>query len=79
MEDKIIEIIEELAGIKNLKENKDMDLIENEILDSLAFIELIYKLEEEFNIEIQPTEVEADTWRKVNTIEKLVINLKKEK
>ncbi len=77
MEDKIIEIIEELSEIKNLKENKEMDLIENDVLDSLAFIELIYRLEEEFDIEIQPTQVKSDTWRKISEIEKLVANLKK--
>lgn len=77
MEDKIIEIIEELAEINNLKENKEIDLIENEILDSLAFIELIYRLEEEFNIEIEPTQVKSDTWRKISEIEKLVLDLKK--
>lgn len=76
MEDKIIEIIEELAEIENLKENKEMDLIENDVLDSLAFIELIYRLEEEFNIEIEPTQLKSDTWRKISEIEKLVINLK---
>jgi len=76
MEDKIIQIIEELTDYKELREDIDIDLIENEILDSLAFIELIYKLEEEFDIEIQPTQVKSDTWRKVSTIEELVKQLK---
>lgn len=76
MEDKIIEIIEKLTGFKNLKENIEIDLLENEILDSLAFIELIATLEDEFNIEIQPTQVEPNTWRKVKTIVELVENLK---
>ena len=53
MEEKIIEIIENLTGYDKLKENVDIDLLENEILDSLAFIELMTTLEEEFNIEIQ--------------------------
>ena len=76
MEDKIIEIIEKLTGFKNLKENIEIDLLENEILDSLAFIELIATLEDEFNIEIQPTQVEPNTWRKVKTIVELVEKLK---
>ena len=76
MEDKIIEIIEKLTGFKNLKENIEIDLLENEILDSLAFIELIATLEDEFNIEIQPTQVEPNNWRKVKTIVELVENLK---
>ena len=75
MEDRIIEIIEELTDFKGLRENKNIDLLENEILDSLAFIELITSLEEEFNIEIQPTQVSPDTWRSVYKISKLVKNL----
>jgi len=76
MEERIIEILEEVTEVKNLKDNKEIDLIENDILDSLAFIELIYKLEEEFNIEIQPTQVDSSTWRKVSSIEKMVKNFK---
>lgn len=77
MEERIIEIIENLTGFKNLKKNKDIDLLENEILDSLAFIELITNLEEEFDIEIQPTQVSPDTWRKIENIVKMVEDLKK--
>lgn len=75
MEEKIIKIIENLTGYKDLKENKNIDLLENEILDSLAFIELITALEEEFDVEIQPTQVPADTWRSVENISKLIISL----
>lgn len=76
MEEKIIEIIEKLTGYKNLKDNIDIDLIENEILDSLAFIELITTLEEEFDIEIQPTQVDPNTWRNIKKIADLVKSLK---
>lgn len=76
MEEKIIEIIENLTGYDKLKENVDIDLLENEILDSLAFIELMTTLEEEFNIEIQPTQVETNTWRSVKKIAELVEKLK---
>lgn len=76
MEEKIIEIIENLTGYKKLKENRDIDLLENEILDSLAFIELITTLEEEFDIEIQPTQVEPNTWKNIKKISDLVKSLK---
>lgn len=75
MEEKIIEIIEDLTGYKDLKKNKEIDLLENEILDSLAFIELISSLENEFNIEIQPTQVDPNTWRSINSIIDLVKSL----
>ena len=57
---------------ETIKDNLDIDLIENEILDSLAFITLISRLEEEFDIEIQPTQVKPDTWRSINSIIELV-------
>ena len=72
MEERVIEIIENLTGYKELKENKDIDLLENEILDSLAFVELITVLEEEFDIEIQPTQVNPETWRNVEKIIELI-------
>ena len=75
MEEKIIEIIEDLTGYKDLKNNKEIDLLENEIIDSLAFIELISSLENEFNIEIQPTQVDPNTWRSIKSIIDLVKSL----
>lgn len=70
MEERIIQIIEELTGVKDI--NKSTDLLEEEILDSLAFIELIETLENEYDIEIQPTQVPANTWKNVNNIVKLI-------
>lgn len=74
MEDKIINMISEICEDETIKDNLDIDLIENEILDSLAFITLISRLEEEFDIEIQPTQVKPDTWRNIKSIIELVKN-----
>ena len=79
MEEKVIEIIEKVTGYKDLVNNIDIDLLENEILDSLAFIELITALEDEFDIGIQPTQVNPDTWRKVKLIEKMISTLTENK
>lgn len=76
MENKIIEILVEVCGDERIKENMDIDLIENDILDSLAFTELISRLEEEFGIEIQPTQVNPNSWRTVKSIVELVKNYK---
>ena len=77
MEDRIIEIIERITEYKDLKNNKDIDLLENEILDSLAFIELIEMLNEEFNIELQPTQIKPNTWRSVKSIAEYIQQLLK--
>lgn len=70
MKEQIIEIIERLTDYKGI-DNKT-DLYEEDILDSLAFIELIAELENTFNIEIQPTQVSSDTWQTVDNIVKMV-------
>ncbi|MBQ9658171.1 MAG: hypothetical protein IJV31_05315 [Clostridia bacterium] len=75
MKKRIIEIIENLTEFKGLEKNPKIDLIEEDILDSLSFIELIAALEDEYNIEIQPTQVDADSWRSVENIAKLVKKL----
>ena len=75
MEKRIIEIIEDLTEFKGLEKNPTIDLIEEDILDSLSFIELIAALEDEYNIEIQPTQVDADSWRSVENIARLVKKL----
>ena len=72
MEDKIIDIIVEICEDESIRDNLEIDLIENELLDSLAFITLLSRLEEEFDIEIQPTQISGDTWRSVKSIIELV-------
>ena len=72
MKEKIIEMIIRLTEYEELRHNPDVNLIEEDILDSFAFIELIAKLEDEFNIEIQPTQIPGDTWRSVDKIVKMV-------
>lgn len=78
MEERIINIIVEICEDESIKDNLDIDLIENEILDSLGFITLISRLEEEFDIEIQPTQIAPDTWRRIGSIIELVKSYKGE-
>ena len=66
MKEQIIKIIEGLTDYKDI-DNKT-DLLEEDILDSLAFIEL----ENTLNIEIQPTQVPSDTWQNIDNIVKMV-------
>ena len=80
MKEKIIDIIIRLTGYEDLRDNLNVNLIEDYILDSLAFIELMAELENEFNIEIQPTQVPNDTWNSINNIVKMVkLEIEKQK
>jgi acyl carrier protein len=56
--------------------DESIDLIDSGIMDSFTYGELLYALEDEFGIEIQPTQVEVDVWRSVERISELVDELK---
>ncbi len=72
MEKKIISIICEICGSDEVRKNKNIDLLAEDVLDSMAFIELVQRLEDEFDIEIQPTEEKPSTWRNVKNILEMV-------
>ena len=77
MREEILELIVRLTGNVELRENDNFDLIEDDILDSLAFIQLISELEDKFDIEIQPTQIDVDTWRSVDGIVRMVEGLER--
>ena len=70
MKDENIKIIKEISNTDEDIEN--IDLLENEILDSLAFIELINELEDRFDIEIYPTQIDSNVWRSAKKIAEMV-------
>ena len=74
---RVLQIVIEETGCEELRDNPDMDLISNDIIDSLAFINLIDILDMEFSIDIQPTQVTSDTWRTVAKITEMVNELTK--
>lgn len=72
MKDKIIDIIVKVSYDTKIREDNNIDLIKSGILDSLGFINLLSMLEDEFDIEIQPTQIPSSTWRHVDSIVQLV-------
>lgn len=74
MRRKIIDIICDVSGDELVKKNENIDLIENDILDSLAFLNLVTRLEDEFDIEIQLTQIDPLIWHKVDTIVEYITN-----
>lgn len=79
MRDKIIEIIYEISENEEFKVNPDIDLIENEVIDSMDFLELISCIEETFNIELIVSQIPSSVWRKVNSISEMIEEYIKEK
>ncbi len=70
MEDKIKDILYEVCDDERVYE-EGIDLLE-EVIDSMALIELFSRLEEEFDIEVQPTEIPLDSLRTIEGIKELI-------
>ena len=73
---RILEILVELTGADELFDDESIDLIDSGIMDSFTYGELLYALEDEFGVEIQPTQVEVDVWRSIERIALLVDELR---
>jgi D-alanine--poly(phosphoribitol) ligase subunit 2 len=69
LEEKIINLVVDISGEEDIAEERDLDLFEERVLDSLAAIELLVAIEEEFGVSIAPTELERE---EMNTINKII-------
>lgn len=68
MLDKVLNILEEVTGTDEIREDLDLDLFEAGLLDSLGIIEVLLKLEEGFSIKLQPTDLERKDMATVNNL-----------
>lgn len=68
LQEKVIEIFEEVLGTDEIKEDLDLDMFENELLDSLAIIEVLLGIEEKFGLSLQPTDLERKDMATVNNL-----------
>ena len=68
LEEKVLAIIEEICEDDVIYEERDINLKEEGLMDSLAFIELLVRMEE-FGIEVAPTEV---TYEEIDTPNKII-------
>ena len=67
-EERLLALIEEIAGDPVVREERDMDLFEEGLFDSMAAIELLVAIEDGFGVDIAPTEVEREDMNTVNLI-----------
>ncbi|MCI8366292.1 MAG: D-alanine--poly(phosphoribitol) ligase subunit DltC [Eggerthellaceae bacterium] len=68
MEEQMLDLLEEICDDAVVREERDIDLFEEGLLDSMAAIELLVAIEENFGVEIAPTAVEREEMNTVNKI-----------
>ena len=66
MKEKVLEIFIEVTGNDEILEDLDLNLFDAGLLDSLAIIEVLLKIEENLGIKLQPTDLEREDMSTVN-------------
>lgn len=69
LDQEIIDLLVELTGEEELGEYRDVDLFEEEVLDSLGAIEVLVAIKKQFGVQISPTELERED---MNTVDKII-------
>lgn len=69
---RVTEILAQVCGESQILQNPEIELIETGLLDSLALIELLEALEDQFGLELSPSRIDPIVWHKAETIAKLV-------
>ena len=57
IKEQVLEMLEEICEDEVVREDLDINLKEEGLMDSLAFVEMLVKIEEIFGLSIAPTEV----------------------
>lgn len=73
LDEQIIDLIVEISGEDEAADDLDMDLFEEDILDSMAAIELLVALKDSFGVSIAPTELERE---EMNTVNKIIARVR---
>ena len=64
-----LEMLEEICEDEVVREDLDINMKEEGLMDSLAFVEMLVKIEEIFGLSIAPTEV---TYEEIDTPNKVI-------
>lgn len=68
IEEKVLDILEDICDDEAVREERDIDLFGAGLLDSMAAIELLVAIEEDFGVQIAPTAVDRDEMNTANKI-----------
>ena len=69
IKEQVLEMLDEICEDEVVREDLDINMKEEGLMDSLAFVEMLVKIEEIFGLSIAPTEV---TYEEIDTPNKVI-------
>ena len=69
IKEQVLEMLEEICEDEVVREDLDINMKEEGLMDYLAFVEMLVKIEEIFGLSIAPTEV---TYEEIDTPNKVI-------
>ncbi len=71
-EQTVLRLLAEACGTDEVSNERDLDLFDAGLLDSMAFTEVLVGLDDELGVRIAPTEVDRDEVATVNRLLRFV-------
>lgn len=68
IEETVLDILEEIAGTDEVKENRDVDLFEEGLMDSLATVQLLVEIDGQLDVQVPVSEFDRDLWNTPNKV-----------
>lgn len=69
VKEQVLDMLEEICEDDVVREDLDINMKEEGLMDSLAFVEMLVRIEEIFDLSIAPTEV---TYEEIDTPNKVI-------
>lgn len=69
MEEKVLEMLAGICEDEIVKENREVELFETGLIDSLAFAELLIGIEDNFGVSLAPSEIDRND---IDTPQKII-------
>ena len=68
MEDTLFSILEDITGTEEVRENPEVDLFEEGLMDSLATVQLLVEIEGQLDVQVPVSEFDRAQWNTPNKI-----------
>ncbi|WP_334352293.1 D-alanine--poly(phosphoribitol) ligase subunit DltC [Companilactobacillus sp. HBUAS56257] len=75
IKNKIVDILKDVTGLDNVGQDADQDLFKDGVLDSMATVEVLVTLQDDFGIQVPVSEFDRSQWSTVNKIAQRVQEL----